>query len=212
MRTLCIPPNLAKEFGTVAALWHSDAETRRVDALLLSWVKHEKQLRRLFCFLVFQHDGFNKQAIDGIISVLVERWDLSPEVFQKAIGALGVKSVPGLLGQQFDGLSKEMHRIRLIRNKLMHGQITGKKITSAQLERDVGIVVDWISTLAAAADGEFGYDGVRRNTFFQAKATSRIAVQHYPFSSPETLRTWLVGIIKKVKNARNRYPNPRRGE
>lgn len=55
MRKLSIPAALKQEFATVEAIWHSGAETRRVDALLLCWIKYEKQLRRLFCFLVFQH-------------------------------------------------------------------------------------------------------------------------------------------------------------
>jgi hypothetical protein len=55
MLKLVIPPALKQEFATIDALWASGAETRRVDSLLLSWIKYEKQLRRLFCFLVYQH-------------------------------------------------------------------------------------------------------------------------------------------------------------
>ena len=59
MRALEIPPRLKKEFETLDRLWDCKAETRRVDALILSWVRFEKQLRRLFSFLVFQHPGFD---------------------------------------------------------------------------------------------------------------------------------------------------------
>ena len=51
MRKLVIPEALKVEFATVETLWNSDVETRRVDALALSWIKYEKQLRRLFSFL-----------------------------------------------------------------------------------------------------------------------------------------------------------------
>lgn len=70
MRKLTIPARLSEEFSTVAALWNSSGTTRRVDALVLSWVKYEKQLRRLFCFLVFQHPNITDGKIDGIIAVL----------------------------------------------------------------------------------------------------------------------------------------------
>ncbi len=55
MRKLVIPAQLKEEFATVETVWHSTGKTRRVDALMLSWVKYEKELRRLFCFFVFQH-------------------------------------------------------------------------------------------------------------------------------------------------------------
>jgi hypothetical protein len=60
MLKLNIPETLRVEFSTVQALWDSEAETRRVDALILSWTKYEKQLRRLFCFLVFQHPKIDR--------------------------------------------------------------------------------------------------------------------------------------------------------
>ncbi len=150
-------------------MWQSQAETRRVDALLLSWIKYEKQLRRLFCFLVFQHPDFNEHDIDDIIVVLAERYDISPEVFRSSIDTLGCTSIAELLGQTYVKRANEMERIRLIRNKLMHGQITGLKIGSPHLERDVQIVIDWIAALAVGAQQEFGYDGIKRNTVFSCE-------------------------------------------
>lgn len=211
MRKLDIPVALSKEFETVLAMWQSQAETRRVDALLLSWIKHEKQLRRLFCFLVFQHPDFSEHDIDDIIVVLAERYDISPEVFRRSIDTLGCKSIAGLLGQTYVKHANDMERIRLIRNKLMHGQITGMKISSPQLERDVQIVIDWIAALAVAAQQEFGYDGVKRNTFSHAKSANQIGVQNYPFQTTDGLREWLTGVINKVKkDNQKKYKNARR--
>lgn len=51
MLKLIVPKALEQEFATVEALWHATGETGRVDALLLSWVKYEKQLWRLFASL-----------------------------------------------------------------------------------------------------------------------------------------------------------------
>jgi hypothetical protein len=153
MKPLKLPSCLLNEFATVQAVIGSDGSTRRVDALLLTWVKHEKQLRRLFCFLVFQHAS--------------------------------------VVGDRYSELSVELDRIRAYRNKLMHGQITGQRISSLTIERDVKILVDWIVALAAGANLRFGYDGITRNTYRAAKESSKIAVSSYPFTNSDEFKKWL---------------------
>lgn len=194
MLKLNIPQALQQEFATVEALWHSAAETRRVDSLLLSWVKYEKQLRRLFCFLVYQHPKTTANTINSVITVLAQNNKLYPETFIRGIAALGVKSVPALVGPQHTHLTAEVQRIKKYRNKLMHGQATGQSIQSAQLERDVKHLVAWIEALASGADKEFGYDGLRRNTFREAKAGPNIAVAKFPFATNADFATWLKAI------------------
>jgi hypothetical protein len=194
VKALVLPPPLQSEFATVEALWHSNGATRRVDALLLCWVKHEKQLRRLFSFLVYQHPRVTSTTVESIVSVLVNNNKLYPETFMKGIEELQVASVPQLLGDKYATLEPEMRRIRGYRNKLMHGQITGQKITSPQIERDVHHLIDWVATLAASADAKFGYDGIRRNTYRAAKATSISAVARYPFNSAAEFKAWLKGV------------------
>lgn len=75
---LVIPERLTQEFATVHAVWQSEAATRGVDALLLSWIrlllswiKYEKQLRRLFSFLVFQHPAMSGEKSAEAVVVLV---------------------------------------------------------------------------------------------------------------------------------------------
>jgi hypothetical protein len=125
MLTLSLPARLKEEFATVEALWHSTAKTKRVDALMLSWVKYEKQLRRLFCFLVFQHPKIDASEINKVVAVLAENRDLYPETFISGIAALGVTSLADLLGSRHAELWREISRIKKYRNKLMHGQVTG---------------------------------------------------------------------------------------
>jgi hypothetical protein len=182
---------LQQEFATVQALWNSNAETRRVDSFLLSWVKYEKQLRRLFCFLVYQHPRIETTHIDSVISILAENRKLNPLTFTKGIRELGVKPVEMLVGERHGELVLELKRIKRLRNKLMHGQITGQKVQSRQLERDVKHIVDWIALLAAGAEAEFGYDGLGRNTFKKAKGAVRQAVAEYPFAAATEFRAWL---------------------
>ncbi len=195
--TSSVPATLKDEFATVETLWCSTAKTRGVDTLILCWTKYEKQLRRLFCFLVFQHPGFSKDQINEVIADLADNGHLYPETFIEGIRALGVASVPDLLGSRHAELSREIARIQKYRNKLIHGQITGLGIKSYQLERDVRWIVEWISCLATAAESTFGYDGLRRNTYHAAKATPKITVTKYPFTSPAELKTWLSKLTKK---------------
>ena len=195
MLKLTIPDELKIEFGTVESLWRSGAETRRTDALLLAWVKYEKQLRRLFCFLVFQHPSISEASIDEVISAMAQNRNLSPDTFVSGIAALGVRSVPDILGADHGRLWPKMQNIKLIRNKLMHGQITGQGVRSPQLERDVLTIIDWVTCLARAAHSAYGYDGLKRNTYRVAKA-STIAVDVYPFATVPEFKNWLTETAK----------------
>ena len=191
MRKLVIPEALRVEFATVEALWNSDAETRRVDALALTWIKYEKQLRRLFSFFVFQHAKITKDQLDAVIAAFAENDNLYPETFIAAIGQLGVTPLPTLLGDSYTRLWPEIRRIKRYRNKIMHGQNTGQNIKSPTLERDVSYLVEWISLVAKFANETFGYDGLKRNTFAAAKNSLAPVVKAYPFSNPSELRLWL---------------------
>ena len=122
---------------------------------------------------------------------MAQRNDLYPDTFVRGIEALGVKPVPVLVGPMYAQLKTEVARIKKYRNKLMHGQATGQAIQSRQLGEDVKWLIEWVNALAVGADTEFGYDGLRRNTFKAAKASANISVATYPFTSPATFRTWL---------------------
>jgi hypothetical protein len=196
---LDLPISLKAEFATVNAVWTCEGSTSRVDALILSWVKYEKQLRRLFSFLVFQHPNVTKDSIKSVISILAKNTKLYPDTYVMCIEKLGVTSIPILLGLKYEALAPELARIRDYRNKLVHGQITGQDIQTAQIERDVGYVIEWVATLASAAEAEFGYDGIRRNTFITAKAVTKVAVKAYPFDSPAEFEAWLNKIVGAKK-------------
>lgn len=191
MPKLTIPEALKTEFATVEAIWDTNGETRRVDALVLSWVKYEKQLRRLFSFFVFQHPKITASTLDAVILAFADNRNLYPETFISGIKALGITPLPKLLGNSHARLWPEITRIKNYRNKLMHGQLTGKGIKSRQLERDVIHIISWISAVAQASDAAFGYDGLRRNTYVAAKTSASLHVQNYPFSSPAELKAWL---------------------
>lgn len=189
MLMLEIPHALRTEFATINALWQSGAKTRRVDSLILSWVKYEKQLRRLFCFLVFQHPDISEHRVERVLSDLAENDRLFPRTFIRAIGELRTKTVAELIGEQHSTLNQHVQRIQNYRNKLVHGQVTGQKIDASALERDVRWIISWVESLAAGAQTAFGYDGLGRDTFKTAKATKPVLTD-FPFT-PETFGEWL---------------------
>lgn len=197
MQKLVIPQKLQLEFATVELLWRSSAVTRCTDALLLSWVKYEKQLRRLFCFLIFQHPNITRETIESVVATLADNKKLNPETFLAGIRALGVTPVPRLLDAHYLRLCPELTRIKKSRNKLMHGQITGRNISADQLEQDILILIEWISRLANAAQLAFGYDGLRRNTYISAKSIAKINVTKYPFTNVTEFRSWLSTLVRK---------------
>ncbi len=190
MRKLNIPKKLVQEFATVEAVWCSQGPTRRVDAVMLSWIKYEKQLRRLFCFVVYQHPNITHATLKDVMSVMANNRNLNPTTFVDCIAALNVTPVKTLVGSKHALLAKELVRIKKYRNKLMHGQISGQNIRSAQLERDTLLIVEWMSSLADGGDKVFGYDGLRRNTFVHAKKASVVA-QNFPFHDAATFKAWL---------------------
>jgi hypothetical protein len=196
MKPLAIPQALSAEFATVQAVWGCGGATRRVDALLLSWAKYEKQLRRLFCFLVFQHPKITEKTVDDMVAVLADNNRLYADTFERAIETLKVAPLAELVGDSYETLKGEMRRIKSYRNKLMHGQITGKKITALEIERDVHFLIQWISTLANGAQVKFGYDGIGRNTYRAAKANGEVAVEEFPFQSAAEFKEWLRALAK----------------
>ncbi len=191
MKKLLIPKALKTEFTTVEDIWAGSGETRRVDALLLSWIKYEKQLRRLFSFFIFQHPDITEASLDEVISAFARHKGLYPETFISAIEELGIPSIPTILGERYQTMWPEISRIKKYRNKLIHGQLTGETIKSPTLEQDVIYIIDWVAAVAQAAEKAFGYDGLQRNTYRAAKNIIHIHVQDYPFSNLSELKVWI---------------------
>lgn len=183
--------DVAAEFATVDAVLASGATTRRTDALVLSWVKVEKQLRRLLSYLVYQNPAFSKNDEAAIVAVFVAHRGLYWESFIRCIDAHGPVTVRQLVGPDYDQCINGLERIRDYRNKILHGQITGQNLTSRQLEADIRFLRHWIERLAAAAHASLSYDGIGRNTFRKAKASAANAGGGYPFSTVQGFGKWL---------------------
>jgi hypothetical protein len=191
MRSTAKQHSLTEEMATVDAVLASGATTRRTDAFVLTWVKMEKQLRRLFSFIVYQHPAFAKRHENALVKVFVDHKRLGVDSFIKCINALGTKTVEDLVGQEYAYYRTEIERIKKYRNKILHGQITGENLQSPQLEKDINLLRKWIEDLAKAGLNAFGYDGIARNAFRKAKEFPAIAKIQYPFSTVDGFQKWL---------------------
>jgi hypothetical protein len=179
------------EFATVDAVLRLDATTSRVDAFVLTWIKVEKQLRRLFCYLVFQSPHLSIVDRDEWLKVIIENRDLCVSSLIKCFDTLSPTSLRAIVGAEYRTFIGHIARIRGYRNKILHGQVTGQNRTRRQLESDIRVLRQWIETVAQGCDQTIGYDGVGRNTFRRAKTHATPAVVTYPFTTAVGFKKWL---------------------
>ena len=180
---------LATEFVTVDAVLATRGATRCVDAFALTWIKAEKQLRRLFCFLLFQSQHVSDANRQQYEVVIVQNRDLYFDSFVACFNALSPKLLRDLVGSEYDQFVKNIHRMRDYRGKVIHGQVSGQGITSRQLQGDIALLRTWIEAVARVCQRELGYDGLGRNTYRKAKSITPSVVATYPFSTPA--ENWL---------------------
>lgn len=187
------------EFETVDQILSGYAVTRRTDAFILTWVKMEKQLRRLFTFFAFQNSAFNYGDIDAFIEMIVKNNHLYFYSFQKLIEKLLNIDFENILNkdltkhmkQDYQAFYKDVQRIKKYRNKIMHGQITGQKLQSKQIEKDINLLRDWIIIVGNHFQKKYGYDGLGRNTFSMAKNITPKTIINYPFDTISKLEQWI---------------------
>jgi hypothetical protein len=155
----------SEEFLTVDLVMGSKAETRAVDAFALALIKAERQVRKLFTFLVYQFPAFSKG--DG--KRLRETLAASTRVYFKGvvagIDALSPVTVKELVGPEYDRLWGRFTEFGKQRNKIFHGQLTPDGVSREELLKNVGDIRLWCQTLGASTMHEFGCDGFERNSY-----------------------------------------------
>jgi hypothetical protein len=152
------------EFAVVDIIVQSTAETRGVDALILSIVKMERQARRLFTHLVFQCDAFGEHSTTDLIATLERCRDAYVTGFISGIDALACFTVADLVGGKYGELRAHMSAIYRVRNKVLHGQLTGLCLGREDLLAMVATVTEWCKLLATGALDQVGYDGFGRDS------------------------------------------------
>ena len=168
------------EFCTIDLILNSCAETRGVDAFALALIKVEKQLRRLFTYLVFQFPCFSSTDVDSLRSTLHGCKYVYFEGLEKGLNALYPVSVEKLVGVSHGYLRARITEAQGYRNKIFHGQLTDQGLTRDDLVKLTNDLRSWCAALAIGAQVEFGYDGFARNSFQKSKMpdiASRLSAQ-----------------------------------
>lgn len=153
------------EFAVVDLVLGSNFETRGVDGFALSVLKMEKQLRRLFTYLVYQSDAFGPGDVDELKRVLGNSPRVYYEGFESGINALCRHSVEELVGQAYAHLRPMLDDAIAVRNKVFHGQLTDRCVQREELGVLTAEIRRWCMLLAQRSRHELGYDGFERNSF-----------------------------------------------
>jgi hypothetical protein len=171
--------NVHSEFLTVDAALISCAETRGVDAFALALIKVEKQIRRLFTHLVFQCPSFSSADGGLLRSTLNGFRHVYFDGLENGLNAFYPVSVKRLVGVSHDVLRVRITEAQGYRNKIFHGQLTGKGLTRNELVDLTNDMRSWCMALANGAQAEFEYDGFARNSFqkSQMDIASRLLVR-----------------------------------
>jgi hypothetical protein len=159
-----------EEFKTVDLLINSDAETRGVDAFALTLIKAERQIRKLFTYLVYQFPCFSPSDFEGFRNTLAENSNVYFQGFVRGIDAIYPRSVRYMIGPDFEHLYGELKQAIDYRNKIFHGQLTGRCLRRDDLLGMAASNRKWCRKLAEEAQAEFGYDGFERNSLHKAKS------------------------------------------
>lgn len=173
-----VPYSIQKEFAIIDYLEGSYFKTKGVDAFSLSLLKMERQMRRLFTYLVFQSDAFQPCHVKLLRNSLAENRRLYFDHFLNGVDELlkgSGLSVESLVGDEFSTLRKDIDEMRGYRNKIFHGQLTDKFLEGCELLDLVKKLKKWCVCLCRGADDKLGYDGfgyignMRKSSFSKAE-------------------------------------------
>ncbi|MDN7626356.1 hypothetical protein [Burkholderia cenocepacia] len=153
------------EFEIIDLISQSQLPTRAVDAFSLSVIKMDRQIRKLFTYLVFQSRAFGQDDIGRLREVLGASRDAYFEGFERAINVLYRTPVQNMVGYQYAELKVAVKDAIAVRNKVFHGQLTQRSLKRERLEELSYDIRQWCSNLARGASEEVGYDGFERPSF-----------------------------------------------
>ena len=153
------------EFAVVDLIMRSDLETNGVDAFVLSLIKAERQIRRLFTYVIYQCPAFGPDDVSVLRDVLVKCNRCYFEGFERGINALCPYTIASLIGSEYIELRAKLDGATAIRNKVFHGQLTCLSLSRADLLEYVVNIRRWCELLTDSANREIGYDGFMRDSF-----------------------------------------------
>jgi len=157
------------EFGVIDLIINSNFETRGVDAFSLAVIKSERQVRRLFTFLVFQNPIYNEKDSMSLRKALSNNTEVYFKGFIDGINLMLTHSIEELYGVNYQKDFKKISEIVGIRNKIFHGQVTQFFLSREGLISKTEEIKNWCNNLSNIMVNEIGYDGFERNSFHKSK-------------------------------------------
>lgn len=155
-------PAAKKEFITIDLLLNSCAKTRAVDAFSLSWIKLERQLRRLNSNLLYQASiftGLDNAEKEAIRAAFHKKKTSDHKRFLRGLHKLSGLTAKDLIGDRYRELKQTIDSAYKYRNKIFHGLNTGSSLNREDLIELQKGIRDWCFLLADGGDQMYGYDG-----------------------------------------------------
>lgn len=158
---------IEQEFETVDLILKSDARTKSVDAFCLTWIKFERQLRKLTGNILYQASVFpacDRAAKEAMRVALLAKSNIKHDHFIGGIRRLTGYTMKDIIGDRHKELRRAVNQAYVFRNKIIHGQQTGHKLDGRLLAASQGDVREWCEIVAKEGIGRFGYDGFGRDS------------------------------------------------
>ena len=152
----------------MALFFIQTGETRSigsVDAFALSLIKAERQVRKLFTYLVYQSSAFDKADVRPLRETLAANTNVYFDGIAAGLDELSPISLKKLVGPRHPWLWPRFREFAQHRNKIFHGQITLQGLSRKQLLKNVDDIKAWCADLGVGATKELGCDGFVRNSF-----------------------------------------------
>lgn len=161
--------NVEAEFKTVDILLKSETKTGRTDAFIISWVKVEKQIRKIFFYLLLQFPAFSESYKSKITKTL-NLYVLYYDDFIKGFDFIHPESFKEIIGDDYEELKTKIDEIkRKYRNKILHGQLTGESLKNENLTELVEVIKDWVTLIGEKFSKKIQYDGIAKAIFNSEK-------------------------------------------
>lgn len=153
-----------EEFAIIDYISLSDYKTRGVDAFSLALIKSERQLRKIFTFLIFQFPFLDKENSNILIETLSKNKKIYSKHFIIGIDSILENSFESIYGELYDRDLENINKLYPYRNKIFHGQISGESLTRTELLEKIEIIKRWCKNCSIYFDNHIGYDGFSRNS------------------------------------------------
>jgi hypothetical protein len=178
------------EFGTVDLILNSDFETRAIDAFSISLLKVERQIRRIFTFLIYQHPNYNKGDGIKLREILANNRKMYFINFINGINQIYYLGIESIYGDNFQNDFEIIKSYTKDRNKIFHGQLTKKGLDRDELINRISIIQKWCKTLEKNFITEMGFGGFERNAY--QKSDSKLTLKNIEkFETLEKFKNFL---------------------